>query len=797
MKTAAISTMALGLVVLAGWAWNIDALQQLLPGLVSMKANTAAAFVLSGICLHLHTLRQIPPLTLLARRAAAVLVLLTGLATLAEYGFGWDAGIDQLLFREPGGAVFTSHPGRMSSITAANFALISCALLLMEARFWRIAQTFAFAVAAAALLPLGGYMFGDLSLTHIGNTTAIAAHTSAGFMLLAVGVLAATRSHGFMAWLRKKSLAVGLAISLLALIVIFSAASHNFIQKDKANQWVEHTYEVMLTLESFSAALHHFLQHNRGFLITGDNRQLAEMDRSRSAMLARLAEVNRLASSDPVQQEQLAALDKLVGQRMEWTDRAAQIRREKGPKEAAALMLGGVADALTANIEAQLDGLANREKDLLEERQRIAATVNSSSLLTLGILLAASVLLLLWVFRALQREIAERKQLEAEIRKHRDHLEDLVERRNKELLEAQRIARLGNWEWSIASNELRWSDEVYRIFGLMPRQFEPSYEIFLHYIHHDDRPAVQKGVDDALYNHIPYSLDHRIIQPDGSERFVHEQAQVYFDGQGEPISMIGTVQDITERKQAEEAQRKLNEKLSEYTAQLEATNSELSAFVYSASHVLRAPLRGINGFSRLLLEDFADSLNEEGKRLLNALGKNAIEISRYIDDLLDYSNVGRKAVEPSPIDMEELAREIVAGFEPLVAGRRVQFEVKKLPAAYGDKQLVRQIFNNLLSNSVKFTRAKEAALIEVGGRIGEGMNMYYVKDNGVGFDMQYAAKLFGVFQRLHGDEEFEGTGIGLAIVKRIVEKHGGQAWAEGKKGEGATIYFTLPAVAGK
>jgi len=794
VEIAAILTLSLGLIVLVGWAWDIEVFRQMLPGLVRMKANTATAFVLCGTSLYLHTLRQIPPVLLLIRRAAALLVIFIGLVTLGEYASGWNAGIDQLLFTEQAGAEYTSHPGRMSNITAANFVLAGGALLLMEAGFWRISQAFAFALAAFTLLPLGGYMFADMSLTHIGNTTAIAAHTVAGFVLLAVGILAAMRGHGFMVRLRRKSLAIGLTTSLVALMVIFAATSYNFVQKDKVNQAVEHTYEVIIALESFSAALRDFLQHNRGFLITGDAGQLAEMELSRGAMLAQLAVVNRLTSGDPVQQERLAVLDKLVVQRMEWSDRAAQIRREKGAKEAAAMMLGGGADTLTASIEEKLDALGNGEKDLLKERQRIAATVSSSSLLTLGTLLVASLLLLLWVFRVMQHEIAERKRLEDE---HRDHLEDLVEQRNRELLEAQRIAHLGNWEWNLVSDELKWSDEMYRIFGLMPRQFEPGYEVFLHYVHPDDRPAVRKGVEDALHNHIPYSLDHRIIHWDGSEHFVHEQAQVYFDGAGDPVSMIGTVQDITERKQAEEAQKKLNEKLAQYTAQLEATNSELSAFVYSASHVLRAPLRGISGYSHMLLEDFSGALNEEGKRLLNALGKNAMEISRYIDDLLEYSNVGRKEIESSAIDMEELARAVVAGLEPLVVGRQVRFEVKNLPAAQGDKPMIRQVFASLLSNSVKFTRAKETAVIEVGGRIEESENVYYVKDNGVGFDMRYANKLFGVFQRLHGDEEFEGTGIGLAIVKRIVEKHGGQVWAESKQGEGATIYFTLHAAPDK
>lgn len=373
-----------------------------------------------------------------------------------------------------------------------------------------------------------------------------------------------------------------------------------------------------------------------------------------------------------------------------------------------------------------------------------------------------------------------------------DYLEGLVEQRNMELLEAQRIAHMGNWYWDIISNELKWSDEIYRIFGLLPQQFSATYDAFLQIVHPDDRQAVQKGVDEALYKNIPYSIDHRLILPDGSERSVHEQAQVYFDGSGRPVRMIGTVQDITERKQAEDKQKRLNEELVEYSRQLEATNSELSAFVYSASHVLRAPLRGINGYSRILLDDFTDSLNDDGKRLLNAVARNAAEMGHYIDDLLAYSNAGRMKMEPSFIDMNKAVESVVEELQPLLSVRDVKFEIKMLPPAYGDQPMVRRVFHNLLSNAVKFTMPKQAAVIEIGGRLEERESVYYVKDNGAGFDPRYKDKLFGVFQRLHEDEEFDGTGMGLAIVKRIIEKHGGRVWAEGKVNEGATFYFTLP-----
>ena len=224
---------------------------------------------------------------------------------------------------------------------------------------------------------------------------------------------------------------------------------------------------------------------------------------------------------------------------------------------------------------------------------------------------------------------------------------------------------------------------------------------------------------------------------------------------------------------------------------MEAANKELEAFSYSVSHDLRAPLRAIDGFSGILLEDHSDKLDEDGNRLLEVVRQNAQNMGQLIDDLLAFSRLGRKAVELSPIDMTDLAKSV---FEELNSDseRRPQLKIENIPPAQGDRALLRQVFVNLLSNATKYSRTKDHSLVEVGGRTENGNNIYYVKDNGAGFDMQYVNKLFGVFQRLHSPEEFEGTGVGLAIVQRIIHRHGGRVWAEGKVNEGATFYFTLP-----
>lgn len=281
----------------------------------------------------------------------------------------------------------------------------------------------------------------------------------------------------------------------------------------------------------------------------------------------------------------------------------------------------------------------------------------------------------------------------------------------------------------------------------------------------------------------------------GQQLIVASQWVLHRDDQGQPAAVLEINNDITARKQAEDQILKLNleleHRVQERTAELTSANRELEAFTYSVAHDLRAPLRHIDAFTKILHEDFAMSLPQEAQRYLENIRNGSQNMSRLVDDLLNLARVGRQELRRRPIPLGDLVRDVLLDLKGETQGRAIEWRIHSLPTIECDSGLMKQVFTNLLSNAVKYTRPRPLAVVEVGAREKNGDTAVFVRDNGVGFSMKYADKLFGVFQRLHRAEEFEGTGVGLATVERIVRRHGGSVWAEAAVGEGATFYFTV------
>jgi PAS domain S-box-containing protein len=314
-------------------------------------------------------------------------------------------------------------------------------------------------------------------------------------------------------------------------------------------------------------------------------------------------------------------------------------------------------------------------------------------------------------------------------------------------------------------------------------------------LHPDDKQAAWNTWNHAFATGDTYRMEHRLRAVDGRYRWFLIKGGPLRDVSGNLVKWFGTCTDIDDLKRAEEGLRALNEKLEqrvqERTAELVATNKELEAFTYAAAHDLRAPLRHIHGFADILAEECSAQLDAAGQQYLRRIRDGTQHMSRLLEDLLDLARMSRQEVRPHVCGLNSIVQEVVAELKADCEGRDIEWNVGKLPFAECDPSLIKQVITNLLSNAVKFTRPCEQAHIEVGQTVRDGEPVLFVRDNGAGFDMRYAGKLFGVFQRLHRQQDFEGTGVGLAIVERIVHKHGGRVWAEAELNKGATFYFTL------
>lgn len=370
--------------------------------------------------------------------------------------------------------------------------------------------------------------------------------------------------------------------------------------------------------------------------------------------------------------------------------------------------------------------------------------------------------------------------------------EDITERKRAEQAlaisesryrEAQRVARIGSWELDLGSGRLWWSDECYRIFGIAPAAFGATYEAFLDLVHPEDRAAVQASFAAAMTNGEHYETIHRLLLGDGEIKYVHERGEVHCDPDGQPARALGTVQDVSA----------LEEQVRRRTAELAALNKELEMFTYSVSHDLKAPLRGIDGYSQLLLSDHGDRFDDEGRLFLNNVRQGVAQMNQLIADLLAYSRMERQTLAPAVLDLETALGRVLAERAAEIAARGLVVELDLHRAQVrADADGLALVLRNLLDNALKFTREASTPRLSIRAETGSECVTLCFADNGIGFDMRFHDRLFEMFQRLQRAEDYPGTGVGLAIVRKALQRMGGSIRAEGLPGEGARFYVELP-----
>jgi len=384
------------------------------------------------------------------------------------------------------------------------------------------------------------------------------------------------------------------------------------------------------------------------------------------------------------------------------------------------------------------------------------------------------------------RDITLKRRAESALREGRERM-----------AQAQRLARVGFLDWDLKTGRIYLSEETCELTGFRPEGGLTTPDFMQRSVHPDDLAMAAEHLDLAIRGVQPYDLVLRHVRPDGGVVWVHAQAELSRDADGNPSRLLGTIADITELKRTEDALRKLNaeleQRVAERTRELEERNQELETFTYSVSHDLKAPLRGLDGYSRLLLEDHADRLDEEGRTFLQMIRRAAQNMSQLIDDLLAYSRLERRATKRGRVDIPALIEDVLTERHEEIVSRPVAVRVEALPATVtADQEGLEQAVRNLLDNALKFTRGEPQPVIAIGGGESATAVTLWMRDNGVGFEMRFHARIFEIFQRLHREEDYPGTGIGLAIVRKALERMGGRTWAESTPGQGATFWLEIP-----
>jgi PAS domain S-box-containing protein len=578
----------------------------------------------------------------------------------------------------------------------------------------------------------------------------------------------------------QKWILAGFCLVLLILVANGLLAYHNLHTLMENDRWVTHTQGVQREIEGLLTDLRDMGTGQGGYLLTGDEIYLSAFDVSKERVAERTEHLRKLTADNRQQQARLDQLQPLIAARIETLQGLIETRRKEGFEAARDALFRPETLGQMRDIRDIIGTMAQDEDRLLALRTKQSQTSFRRLAMVFSVATLLAACSIAGVFAIYRLDLADRARADA--------------------ARAQLAAIVSSAQDAIISKDLSgtitsWNAGAERLYGYSPREAIGQNITLIVPPHLNDEEG---RILDAMRR------GNRVEQLETERR--HKSGRIIpvsltispvRDANGAVVGVSKIARDITERKRAEqslrEARDQLEERVIERTAELEAANKELEAFSYTVSHDLRAPLRAIDGFSRILLDEFTSSLPPECQEYLRDVRANTQQMGRLVDDLLAFSRLSRQPIKRQMMEMTDVVQQSLDEFRVELQRRQAEIRLGELPPCSGDPALIKQVWTNLLSNALKYTAQRPQATIEIGSLDGADAAepTYFVKDNGVGFDMKYAHKLFGVFQRLHRAEEYEGTGVGLAIVQRIVHRHGGRVWADAKPNEGATFFFTL------